>query len=310
MTNYSAWVYDIHKEVSFLENYLKMYRQELEVDRNCESSVKIESEHTINAYCKDVENLLDFAEKDVSEITPQDLDQFLKKDSPSTANRRLMGIINFYKFLNEIGVTDNCPIVFQKTFKKLRKNPRRMSVHMTQEEGLRFITESSKKLKQHAIMMTFLNGGMRKAELCGLKKTDFDLSNRTVRFIAKGNIERIVAIGSETANLIDEYLNTRKDDIDWLFISNWDRKYSPSGIDKIVMNIAKRAGITKKITPHSLRHTCAAMMRAQGNDILTIGRKLGQKDIKTTKIYLEHLLDERDIEAAENGAFNVNVKNV
>jgi len=214
-----------------------------------------------------------------------------------------MAINNFYKFLNESGITDNCPIIHKKTFKKIRKIPERLSVHMTIDEGLQFLNEASKSIKNYALMITFLDTGMRESALCNLKKTDWD--GKRLRVIEKGNIERVLAVGSHTAEAINEYLDTRNDDIEYLFISNMKRQYSTSGIYGLVERIAKRAEINKKITPHKLRHTCAAMLRSQGNDILTIGRRLGQKDVKTTKRYLEHLIDERDIEAAEKGAFNI-----
>jgi len=286
-----------------MNDYVNQYKNELKNLRNCESSAGINSIYTIESYCNDIVKFLDVVGKNPEEITTEDVDGFLKLDSPATANRRFMAINNFYKFLNESGITDNCPIIHKKTFKKIRKIPERLSVHMTIDEGLQFLNEASKSIKNYALMITFLDTGMRESALCNLKKTDWD--GKRLRVIEKGNIERVLAVGSHTAEAINEYLDTRNDDIEYLFISNMKRQYSTSGIYGLVERIAKRAEINKKITPHKLRHTCAAMLRSQGNDILTIGRRLGQKDVKTTKRYLEHLIDERDIEAAEKGAFNI-----
>jgi integrase/recombinase XerD len=285
-------------------NVLELYKKELTVDRNCLSSSEIGSERSIKSYCNDVKQFLIFVDqKSVSDISVEDVDAFLRLGAPSSAYRRFASINNFFRFLNESKITDNYPIVKGKTYKKIRKKPERMSVHLTKEETYRFMAEAYKNTKYYAIMMLFLNTGMRISELCDIKRNGYD--GKFVRYIAKGNIERIQPVGSVVAEAINKYLDTRTDSIEYLFISSHMKKYNPTTIYKRVETIAHNANIQKKITPHSLRHTCAASMRSAGQDVYAIAKKLGHKNLKTTEIYLKTLVDERDIEIAETSVYNV-----
>lgn len=278
---------------------LEKYREEL-------MKSKKYSDDTIHSYCSDVKKFLNSIGKDVSVVTAEDVEIFLREDAPATATRRFSSIKNFYKYLNKKGVTDNYPIVRGETYNSLRKIPKRMSMHMTIAEANRFMAEAAKKIKNYAMMMVFINTGMRESELCNLERANYD--GELIKYIAKGDKERIVPVGSQTAKAIDEYLLTRKDDLKYLFVSNWGRQYSVSGIYTLVKAITDRAGVKKNITPHKLRHTCAAAMRANGANVYDIAKKLGHEDIKVTEEYLRTLIDERDIEVAEKGSFNVDFR--
>ena len=284
-------------------NLLEKYREYLENIK----APKPYSKETINSYCNDVKMFLNYiGDKSVTDIMSDDVDMFLSENSPATAHRRFSSVKNFYKYLNRIGIADGSPIVRGETYRNLRTIPKKMSIYMFKEETFIFMNEAAKKIRDYAIMMVFINTAMRESELINLKIKDYD--GKFIKYIAKGNKERIQAIGSAAAQAIDDYLATRTDDLEYLFVSNKGCKYSPSGIYTLVKTIAKRAGIKKDITPHKLRNTCAAAMRTDGNDIYTIAKKLGHEDIKVTEIYLRTLVDERDIEAAEKGSFNVDFR--
>jgi site-specific recombinase XerD len=202
----------------------------------------------------------------------------------------------------EEGVTDNFPFTSQ-TFKNLRNIPKRMAVRMTVPEGLKFLEQARHKKRDFAIMMTFLNTGIRESELFNLKKSDY--GNNKLRLIGKGDKERIVSVNHMTQTAINNYLAQRTDHKEWLFISNKKGKYSPSGLYTLVKTIAKKAGIEKNITPHTLRHTFASMMKSQGRDAYEIMQILGHNDIRTTMIYLGTLEDDRVEAILEESAFNV-----
>jgi integrase/recombinase XerD len=289
-----------------MNDLLEKYIEEITTIKKHRFSKKIRSEHSINAYKNDIKRFAEFIGKDLTKATPDDMDQFLKLDSPSTAARRLMSLNNFYKFLVAEGTVQSSPIVRGETFNKLREQPQRMAVHMTVDEGLRFLEQSRKNLKQHAMMMTFLNTGVRESELCNLKRRNYD--GESIKFIAKRDKERLIPLNTAAREVLDNYLSTRQDDIEYLFISNWNKQYDPSTIYKLVKKITQDTGIKKDITPHCLRHTFAAMMWEQGKDPVEIMYILGHDDIKTTMIYLGRLGFRKAKTIMEDSPFNVNLR--
>ena len=274
---------------------VEKYRDELKKSKKY-------SEFTITSYCNDVKRFLDFVGKKYSDVEPPDISKFMLENSPATANRRMMSLRNFYRTLNKCGATDIFPFT-NEMFKELRAMPKRLSERMTIPEGLGFLEEAKKKTKNYAIMMTFLNTGIRETELFNLERKDF--SNGKLKIIGKGNKERIIPVNQATKNAIEVYLADRKDNEKWLFLSNFGKRYSASAMLNLVKRIAERAGIEKNITPHKLRHTFAAMMKSQGRDAYEIMQILGHNDIRTTMIYLGKLDDDRTEAILEESAFNV-----
>jgi integrase/recombinase XerD len=290
----------IEKSIGILNQYEK------ELFRCKKYSVK-----TIPSYCNDIKRLLDFTGKDATDITVDDLENFFLEDSPSTARRRYSSIVNFYKYLNKKDITQNYPIT-ESLYENLRKDPERLSEKMTIPEGLAFLEEAKKKTKNYAIMMTFLNTGVREEELFTRMREDYHLETNTdgkqegtIRIIGKGNKERIVPVNEGVINALNKYLETRTDNDPHLFLSNWGKQYSPSGIYTLVKRIAERAGIKKDITPHILRHTFSSMMWEQGADPVQIMYILGHSSIKTTLRYLGKLGVKKAQELMNMSAFNV-----
>jgi integrase/recombinase XerD len=292
-----------YKEILFME-MLENYKQNLK-------NVKIPkpySERTITSYCDDISRFLNFVKKPVQAITRDDIADFLLEGAPSTGRRRFSSILNFYNYLNKTGIIDNKPISKEMYDFLVRQDPERTSIKMTVSEGLSFL-EAAKKdgIRTFAIMMGFLNTGIREAELCDLLRTDltYEGLEGNLRVIGKGDKERNLSIIEEVVTAINNYLQTRTDNNPYLFISNKGNKYSSTGIYTLVKGIAKRAGINKEVSPHTLRHTFAAMMWDKGLDPVQIMEILGHSSIRTTLIYLGKLGVKKAKELMKRSAFNV-----
>ena len=140
--------------------------------------------------------------------------------------------------------------------------------------------------------------GLRISELCNLKITDIDLENQFVRVFGKGKKERIVPFTDVVCKYLSIYINDYRNQIlkneisDYLFISNSLTNISRQGFFKIVKKECKRAGITKVVSPHVIRHSFATHLLKHGADLRIIQELLGHEDITTTQIYA-HLVNEK-----------------
>lgn len=262
--------------------------------------------NSVTSYYNDAKALMEFVNyKNVNDITSDDIHNFLWQNQPSTAERRLVAIRRFFTVLNECGFTENYPIP-QNMKKNMRKTPTKMAPRLSKEEGFIFLQEARKKIRDFAVMMTFINVGLREFELCGVKRADYRNGQIIIRWdTAKGSKERVVDVNEATQKAIDNYLDTRNDDNPYLFISNWGRQYSTSAVRALVIAIAKRAGIEKNITPHALRHTFASQMKSQGVDAYELMELMGHSNIKTTVHYMGRLVDDRKKALVAKSIYNV-----
>lgn len=271
------------------------------------------SDKTITSYCDDVKRLLDYVNKPASEITKEDVGEFLLEGAPSTSRRRFSSILNFYNYLNKSGIMNNKPITKEDYDLLVRQDAERLSVKMTIPEGLRYLEVSKDDgVRTFAVMMVFLNTGVRESELCNLLRSDFTFEKNehselegNLRVIGKGDKERNLSVIEEVVIAINNYLEIRTDNEPYLFISNKGSKYSPTGIYNLVEEIAGRTGIKKEISPHTLRHTFAAMMWDKGLDPVQIMEILGHSSIRTTLLYLGKLGVKKAKELMRRSAFNV-----
>ncbi len=154
-----------------------------------------------------------------------------------------------------------------------------------------------------AILHLLYSTGLRVSELSNLNRKDVNLESREFRVVGKGRKARIVFISDTATEYIKDYLDARTDNWTPLFVSNSnrsrqdsllgeDRRLEPQAIERIVRNIAAAAGIVKKVTPHTLRHTFATELLKNGADIRSVQEMLGHASITTTQIYT-HLTNKR-----------------
>ena len=174
------------------------------------------------------------------------------------------------------------------------KTEKRLPTVLSREEVGRLI-DSASNLLHYTILMTLYATGLRRAELCGLKVADID-SQRMMLHVrqGKGKRDRDVPMTPKLVETLREYWRWMKPKT-YLFPgmdNNWraDKPISAKAIYIIVRDAAKRAGITKPVSPHCLRHSWATHLLEAGEDLRKIQLLLGHSDLETTSVYL-HLSD-------------------
>ena len=206
---------------------------------------------------------------------------------PSARARKLSAIKSFYKYLTvrTKQLTEN-PVA-DLEYPKLRKS---LPKYLTMEQSaalLRSVSGQNEK-RDYAILMLFLNCGIRRSELVGLNISD--VYEDRIRVIGKGNKERIVYFGSACRKAIDAYLPERQKkvltDNRALFGSRDGNRISVTAVHRLVKKHMLAAGIdATQFSAHKLRHTAATMMLSGGVDVKTVQEVLGHENLNTTQIY-------------------------
>lgn len=207
--------------------------------------------------------------------------------SPSARARKLSAIKSFYKYLTVRTKQLQENPVADLEYPKLRKS---LPKYLTLEESsalLRSVSGPNEK-RDYAILMLFLNCGIRRSELVGLNLTD--VYEDRIRVLGKGNKERFVYFGSACRKAIDAYLVERNEkvlsDNRALFGSRDGNRISVSAVHRLVKKALLQAGLdSTQFSAHKLRHTAATMMLSGGVDVKTVQEVLGHENLNTTQIY-------------------------
>ncbi len=164
----------------------------------------------------------------------------------------------------------------------LAKNKGKLPVVLNKDE-INKMFESTMNLKHKLVLMFLYYTGIRLSEIVNLKWDDIDFQRGTIHLkTAKGEKERVIFFHDKLKDFIS-YFNLIKEG--FVFISNLGKKYNKRTIQKIVSTAAKKAGIGKKVTPHTLRHSFATHLLEAGADIRHIQKLLGHSSLQTTQIY-------------------------
>lgn len=218
--------------------------------------------------------------------------------------RKVACLRSFFKFLHtKAKIIDDNPALELEPPKINSRQP----VYLSLEESkvLLKAVEGPYKERDYAILMLFLNCGLRLSELVGI---DLDkISGDTLRVIGKGNKERTVYLNDACIKALEAYMKIRiaeevkEKDKKALFISRLKSRISPRTIQEIVKKYIKNAGLDdNKYSPHKLRHTAATLMYKYGNvDIRALQQILGHESVATTQIYT-HIDDDRLRQAARS----------
>ncbi len=152
------------------------------------------------------------------------------------------------------------------------------------------LTKSSENIKHRCIIKLLYGSGLRLSELLHLKVTDIDAESMIIHIKnSKGNKDRVVMLSKSLLEELRIYFIKHKP-LDYLFEGQSGGMYSPKSVQVIVKNASSKAGIKKKVTPHTLRHSFATHLLEAGTDIRFIQQLLGHGSIKTTEIYT-HIAD-------------------
>lgn len=207
--------------------------------------------------------------------------------SATSRARKLSAIKSFYKYLTirTKQLTEN-PVA-DLEYPKLRKSlPKYLT--MAESKALLQSVSGPNEKRDYAILMLFLNCGIRRSELVGLNISD--VYEDRIRVVGKGNKERFVYFGSSCRKAIDAYLPERHkmvlSDNRALFGSRDHNRISVSAVHRLVKKALLQAGLdASQFSAHKLRHTAATMMLSGGVDVKTVQEVLGHENLNTTQIY-------------------------
>lgn len=185
------------------------------------------------------------------------------------------------------------------------KQAKRQAKYLEMDESIKLLETVLKETHQrssrdYCIIVLFLNCGLRLAELCSLKISDWQ--DNHLRVIGKGNKERLVYLNKACISALQKYLDDRKNmrgfNSEYLFLSRQANQLSRAAVQLLVKKYLKKAGLdTKKMSTHKLRHTAATLMYKYGEvDIRTLQHILGHSSVSTTEIYTH--LDKETLEDA------------
>ena len=170
------------------------------------------------------------------------------------------------------------------------------------EEMLEQIDTSNESgLRDRAIIELLYSGGLRVSELVGLNRDSINLERREFMVRGKGSKDRPIFISKSAADRVQDYLDARTDSLPALFLNNSRnlqavdtsgnyRRITARSVERIVEKYARMAGITKHVSPHTLRHSFATDLLMNGADLRSVQSMLGHADISTTQIYT-HVTD-------------------
>ena len=279
---------------------------------------KAVSIHTITNYERDLKHFEQFLE--LRKATIESTDHVLLRDflnhlyaerhlSKSSVSRKLACLKTFFKFLVREGRLKVNPAELISS----PRLPKKLPAYMGEEETARVMEmpqgNGLREVRDRAILELLYASGLRVSELVGLNEDEIDMQQETVRVLGKGNKERIVPFGSFAARAIQEYLEAKrtvpnvepeKDGSIPAFLSvrKNPRRIVVRDVQRLVARMRLGLKTTRRVTPHTLRHSFATHLLERGADLRSIQELLGHESLSTTQKYthvsIQHLKKEYD----------------
>jgi len=284
-----------------MEKNIVNFEKYLNIERNY-------SNYTIKNYLIDITEFITYCNnfnKNYLNIKYTDIKSYLthlyeKKYKSTTISRKISALRTFYAFLYDKNIVDKNVFEYITLPKKEKRLPKYLS-NDDIDEIFKIIDISTPLGIRNRLILELLYGsGLRVSELCNIKLSDIDFSNKSIRIIGKRKKERIVYYGEPCKRIIDLYLNGTRDEIlgknknEYLIIGNKksNKSLSVRSVELILNNIIESTSLNKKASPHTLRHTFATHLLNDGCDILIVKELLGHSSLDTTGIYT-HISNER-----------------
>lgn len=283
----------------------RQFLEYLEIERG--RSVK-----TVENYDRYLERFFQFAKvKKTSDLTEEQVREFrlhLNRQPGTKSGRRvepmkrrtqnyyLIALRAFLKYLRKRGIEALSPERIE-----LAKVPQRSLDLITSAELNRLMKAPDAKTlegkRDKAILELLFSTGLRISELCSLSIDDVDLSREEFSVRGKGDKIRVVFLSDTAKSALKEYLSKRKDMDDAMFVrygrkanDGGDLRISPRSVQRLIKKYAAEAGITRKVTPHVIRHSFATDLLQNGADLRSVQALLGHANIGTTQVYT-HVTD-------------------
>ena len=277
------------------DTHIKNFKTFLKLERSL-------SDNSIDAYIRDLGKLTSYLDSQELELNPdqvglQNLSDFLSWINQAGLSSRsqariISGIRAFYKYLVMEDYIDTDPTTLLESPKIGRKLPEVLSIEEI-DLIVSQIDMSKPAGRRNRAMLEVLYGcGLRVSELTGLRMSNLYLDQGFIRIIGKGSKERLVPIGRQALKEIRNYLpdrnslpNIAREYEDILFLNRRGGKLSRVMVFSMVKGLVESAGIKKKISPHTFRHSFATHLIDRGADLRAVQEMLGHESILTTEIY-------------------------
>ena len=281
---------------TFAENMekdiIKSYVRYLKLQRNMSSN-------TLDAYQRDLRKLLDYLEreeKDVRDVTLEDLQHFAAGlhdigIHPRSQCRILSGIRSFYHYMQLDGYRDDDPTELLESPQIGDHLPEVLSTAEVDRLEASIDLSKWEGHRNKAIIEVLFSCGLRVSELVNLKLTNLYFDEEFVRVLGKGSKERLVPISHRAIEELKWWFDDRNHmkikpgEEDYVFLNRYGKHLTRTMILIMIKRQAVEAGITKTISPHTLRHSFATALLEGGADLRVIQALLGHESIGTTEIY-------------------------
>lgn len=263
------------------------------------------SNNTIIAYENNIRHFLEYCKiknvKNMNEVNYQFIRGYIsylykQKYQAKSITRMLSALRSFFKYLKREEKISTNPLDLITSPKVEKKLPKYLTINDV-EKILNAPDMSNKIGIRDAFTLELLYvTGIRVSELTNIKLNDISIVEKKIKIMGKGSKERIVYYGTRCQELLNKYLNIRKDFLkqanDYLILSNTGKQISTREIRNIINRLKVKAGIDINISPHTFRHTFATHMLNEGADLRSVQELLGHENLSTTTIYT-HLTNEK-----------------
>ncbi len=253
------------------------------------------AQNTLEAYRRDLDQFIAFlaAEKitGFTQCTRSTLSKYLlflkqQKLAATSLARKLATLKTFFHYLAREQAIAHDPTLEIERPKIEKYLPKVLS-----QDEIKRLMEMPKNSRDRALMELLYSSGLRVSELVRLNLNDVNLEEGYVRCFGKGSKERMVPIGQVAAQEMDHYIGkfrvklNRDKKLKAIFLTNNGHRLTRQDVWRIVKDYSKQAGITKAISPHTLRHSFATHLLDNGADLRSVQEMLGHSDIATTQLY-------------------------
>lgn len=257
------------------------------------------SVNTVDSYGENLLLLKNYTNKDLISLKKEDIKDFLDNvEATARTKAHYLTVFNsFYKYLVFMDKIKSNPCDGIKAPKLEKKLP----TYLTNEEIAKLFNIRLTKpvdYRNKAILEVMYATGARISEVINLELNQIDFEECIIRVVGKGKKERIIPLDDVAIEVLDNYINNyrpfliKNETCNYVFLNKNGEKISRQMIFKILKNLANKAGITKEISPHTLRHSFASNLLNNGADLRVIQELLGHENLETTEIY-SHLQNKK-----------------
>ena len=277
------------------ENALKDYQIYLRLERGL-------SDNSISSYIYDIQGFISYIETYSPQLTIRNCQKddtqayiyhLAKQVNARSQSRQISGLKSFFNFLIFEGYREDSPMDLIDTPKIGRKLPAVLSVKEIDRLLSAIDLSHAQGYRNLTILETLYGSGLRVSELISLKISDLYFEENLLLITGKGNKQRLVPLGGVCKQKLQVYIEevrvhvpVKKDFRDIVFLNQHGRQLTRAMIFTIVRQTAANAGIEKKISPHTFRHSFATHLLENGADLRSIQLMMGHENITTTEVYM------------------------